>query len=89
MSSTLIIRRTPQRSEKEWAFKLPVKGWIASLCGGNEFLGGGQTFTAADLGWFEGVLAAGNFSTLEERRKFNEVVEVLREGGTIDVWLEG
>lgn len=89
MSSTLMIRKTPTPDKDEWHFKLPVKIYIGrrfydhdGSCGG-----GLITVNASELPWFEGVLAAANLDA-DDRRDFTKVVEILREGGTIDMWFE-
>ena len=87
MSSTLCIQKTPIPCKEEWRFKLPVKGYIArkfydhdGSCGGGKI-----TIGPEHLEWFEGVLAAGNFDP-QDRKDFEAVVSVLRDGKTIDMW---
>ena len=89
VSSTLCIRRTPKPDDDEWHFKLPVKGLLARKFYDHDgSLGGGmQTIGPEHLEWFEGVLAAGQFDN-GDGAKLHQVVEVLREGGTIDMWFE-
>ncbi len=89
MTSTLTIRKTPKPSRREWHFKQPVKGMI-----GRKFydhdgsLSGGQiTVGRESLEWFEGVLAA--FSgNIKERKDWEAITEILRDGDTIDMWIE-
>jgi hypothetical protein len=88
MSSTLVIRKTPKRTKAEWSFKLPVKALIArkfydhdGSCGGGEI-----TIGPEHLEWFEGVLAAGNFEP-RDRKDLESVVQILRDGDTIDMWV--
>ena len=87
MSSTLCIRRTPKPDENEWRFKLPIKGLIARKFYDHDGSLGGQQITVgpAYLGWFEGILAAGHFADTE-CRALEQIIEILREGDTIDLW---
>lgn len=90
MTSTLCIRKTPTPTKDVLYFKLPVKQWIARQFYDHDGSLGGGTITVGQehLGWFEGCLAAGRFDDAGERRDFEKVVEILRAGGTIDMWFE-
>ena len=87
MSSTLCIRKTPKPDKNEWHFKLPIKSLIAKRYFNHDGSLGGSMLTIgpSELNWFEGVLSAGNFN-VNDRKDFEKVVEVLREGNTIDLW---
>lgn len=90
MSSTLCIRKTPKPPRSnEWHFKQPIKGVLARKFYDHDgSLGGGMlTVGPEHLEWFEGVLAAGNFES-SEKRELESVADVLRDGGTIDMWFE-
>lgn len=89
MTSTLCMRRTPKPSKTDWHFKLPIKGLIARKFYDHDgSLGGGMITVGPEyLEWFEGVLAAGSFDK-SEMRQLEAVVNVLREGDTIDMWFE-
>ncbi len=89
MSSTLCIRRTPKPDKNELHFKLPIKQFIGRRYYGHDgSCGGGlKTIGPEDLPWFEGILAAGSFQE-SERRDFEKVVQILRDGDTIDMWFE-
>jgi len=89
MSSTLCIRRTPKREASTFDFKLPIKGMVARRFFGHDGSLGGSTVTAGpdDLDWFEGILAAGQFDA-RDRRDLEKVVQILRDGDTIDMWFE-
>lgn len=89
MSSTLCIRKTPKPDKNEWHFKLPIKGLIARRFYDHDGSLGGNLLTigAEHLAWFEGILAAGKFAETE-RRDLEKIVEVLRDGDTIDMWFE-
>jgi len=89
MSSTLFIRKTPVLPKEYWSFKLPLKAIIArkfydhdGSCGGGMITVGGDS-----LDWFEGVLAAGRFEE-NDVIYLGEIIQILREGGTIDMWFE-
>lgn len=88
MSSTLVIRRTPTH-KKDWSFKLPIKGLIARKFYDHDGTCGGGMITVGQdhLEWFEGVLAAGNFED-KDRKDLEAVVQILRDGDTIDMWFE-
>ncbi len=89
MSSTLFIRKTPKPDKNEWHFKLPIKRFIAQKFYDHDgSCGDGQiTIGPEELPWFEGILAAGTFET-SDRRDFEKVVQILRDGDTIDMWFE-
>ena len=89
MSSTLCIRKTPKPTKEQWHFKYPIKGLIARKFYDHDGSLGGGTITVGPehLEWFEGVLAAGSFDK-SEAREFEEIVGVLRDGGTIDMWFD-
>lgn len=89
MTSTLFIRKTPKPKKEPWAFKLPVKQYIArrfydhdGSCGG-----GRVTVGPEELSWFEGILEAASLDP-KDRRDLEAVINVLREGETIDMWFE-
>lgn len=87
MSSTLIIRKTPKPNKKEWGFKHPVKGMIARRFYDHDgSLGGGRITVGPEcLAWFEGLLAA--FSgDKKERKDLDAIIQILRDGDTIDMW---
>jgi len=91
MSSTLFIRKTPKPTKNEIAFKQPIKGIIAGRYYDHDgSLGGGKiTVGPEDLPWFEGVLAARPRSAdAKDWRDFERVVEMLRDGESIDMWFE-
>ena len=89
MTSTLIVRKTPQRVANELAaFKQPIKGAIAKKFYDHDGSCGGGTITvdSNDLGFFEGLLAmCGDKS---DRAGLEKIVAVLRDGDTIDMWFE-
>lgn len=89
MTSTLCVRKTPQPVKDQWHFKLPVKALIARKFYNHDgSLGGGEiTVGPRDLEWFEGILAAGSFSR-EDHADLEAVIQVLRDGGSIDMWFE-
>lgn len=89
MSSTLCMRRTPKPPKDDWHFKVPIKSIIARKFYDHDGSLGGGTITVGPehLEWFEGVLAAGRFDAADGR-DLEAVVNVLREGGTIDMWFE-
>jgi len=89
MSSTLCIRKTPVPEKEPWAFKLPLKAIIArkfydhdGSCGGGMITVGGDS-----LDWFEGVAVAGKFNEYDSNC-LREIIQILREGGTVDMWFE-
>ncbi len=89
MSSTLYIQRTPKPSRDIKHFKLPIKAIIAKKYYEHDgSLGGGKiTLNANELSWFEGILAAGNFDE-KERNDLDFIIQILRDGETIDMWFE-
>ena len=90
MSSTLCMRRTPKPPEAEqWHFKYPVKGWFARRFYDHDgSLGGGMhTIGPEQLDWIDGLLLGGRCDE-QERQNLAAVAEVLREGGTVDMWFE-
>lgn len=90
MSSTLYIRKTPKPEPEGWHFKQPVKQYFGERFFGHDGSLGGDgvvTIGAEHLGWLEGVVAAGRFDD-RERRELNEIIEVLRDGDTVDIWFE-
>lgn len=88
MTSTLYIRKTP-KAATEWHFKMPIKGIIARQFFDHDGSLGGSMITIGPeyLSWFEGVLAAVNLEAID-RLDLVAAVDVLRDGGTIDMWLE-
>lgn len=89
MSSTLCIRKTPKPDKNQWHFKLPIKSFIAKRYYDHDGSCGGSMITIhpSELPWFEGILEAGNFDA-KDRKDFEKVVQVLRDGDTIDLWFE-
>jgi hypothetical protein len=89
LSSTLFIRRTPRPTKNVWSFKLPIKHYIAKRFYDHDGSCGGGRITIGQehLDWFEGILIAAQLSETE-RKEFEDVVDILREGDTIDVWFE-
>ena len=89
MSSTLHIRRTPVPDNEEWTFKQPLKGMLARKFYDHDgSLGGGiVTVGPEHLEWFEG-LREGIFERLEpsDKTKFWAVMDILRAGGSVDLW---
>ena len=90
MTSTLCIRKTPVvAKQNNWSFKHPVKGWIGRRFYDHDgSLGGGMiTIGPEYLEWFEGILLASNMQR-SDHKEFEKVVEVLRDGNTIDMWFD-
>lgn len=89
MTSTLYIRQTPAKSRSNWHFKLPIKGFIGRRYYDHDGSLGGNLITIGPehLEWFEGILVAANLEK-SDRRDFETVVNILRDGKTIDVWIE-
>ncbi len=87
MSSTLCIRKTP--ITQNWSFKQPIKGFIGRRYYNHDGSLGGDIITIGpgDLAWFEGILLAANLEK-SEHKNFERVVEVLRDGETIDMWFD-
>ena len=85
MSSTLSIRKIP--TTKNWLFKQPIKGFIGQRFYNHDGSLGGDIITIGPdhLAWFEGILVAAKLEK-SERKNFERVVEVLRNGETIDIW---
>jgi hypothetical protein len=83
------MRRTPRQTKEQWAFKLPVKGAFARRFYDHDgSLGGGMITIGADqLDWIDGLIAGGRFDA-SELRDLRQIADVLREGGTIDMWFE-
>lgn len=93
MSSTLYIRKTPKpQSNKQYYFKQPIKSIISRKYYGHDGCGGGyiKTISPTDLDWFEGVLAANNYysSDKSDVEQFEIIVNFLREGNSVDIWIE-
>ena len=88
MTSTLCIRKTPSTTSN-WHFKLPIKGFIGRRFYDHDGSLSGSLITIGPvhLEWFEGVLVAADLEK-SERRDFEKVVNVLRSGNTIDMWIE-
>lgn len=86
MSSTLYIRKIPKISCNEYVFKYPLKGYIARKFYEHDGSLSGEMITIGSeyLQWFEGLLAA---YTEEDKDKLEEIVEILRNGDTIDIWI--
>ena len=90
MSSTLIMRKTPVPAKNsEVGFGLPVKGMIARKFYGHDGSLGGGMLTVGDdcTEWFEGLLAGLNYNG-KEAKDLERMVQVLRDGGTVDMWFE-
>jgi hypothetical protein len=91
MSSTLCIQKTPTPifPKDYWTFGYPLKGYLAKKFYDHDgSLGGGLiTVSASDCSWFEGVLAAARLDE-KDKRSFEEIVDLLRNGHTIDMWFE-
>lgn len=92
MSSTLIMRKTPlPEKNSEVDFKLPVKGIIARRFYDHDgSLGGGIiTINDSELPWFEGLLAGGiTGASAKDVSDLERMCNVLRDGGTVDMWFE-
>lgn len=90
MTSTLCIRKTPVRKDDAWTFKNPIKSFIGRRFYDHDCSLGGGTVTVGpeNLGWFEGILLASMSLPNPELDDFIEIVDILRDGGTIDMWFE-
>lgn len=91
MTSTLIFRKTPKPSDNEIYFKVPVKAIIAARYYDHDGSLSGRLITLGsdDLPWFEGVLAGGLFQCdAKDRADFERVVEMLRDGESVDMSIE-
>ncbi len=89
MTSTLCVRKTPKPTKDEWHFKQPIKGILARRFYDHDgSLGGGMiTIGGEHLEWLEGVQAAGSFDA-RDTIDLNAIIDVLRNGGSIDLWFE-
>lgn len=89
MSSTLVMSPVPKERDTV-SFKLPVKAILARRYYDHDgSLGGGMvTVGPEDLGWFEGVLAGADRWSSAEVKDFGKMVEVLRAGGSVEMWFE-
>lgn len=85
MTTTLMIRKTPTRTPKGLHFKQPIKGIIAKRYYGHDGSLSGELLTLGsnDLQWFEGV-----FDSHPDDKDLKTVITYLKEGHTIDLWLE-
>jgi len=89
MSSTLYITRNIFNEKATIGFKQPIKGIIARKFYDHDgSLGGGFITIGPDyLDWFEGVLAA--YPRMDDdERDLQKIVNILREGDSLDMWFE-
>jgi hypothetical protein len=87
MSSTLFISKNV--SNKNLSFGQPLKGIIGRKFYNHDGSCGGELITVGSeyLDWFEGVLAA--YPEFEgDYRELEKVVDMLREGHSLDIRIE-
>ena len=93
MTSTLFARKTPKRLAG-FCFKQPVKGFFArryyghdgSKCGGKITIGGQD-----DLVFLNGIVDLVSVAASidkRERRYLEKMIEIIKAGDTIDIWIE-
>lgn len=89
MSSTLHFRKTPTDTKEFGSCKLPLKGIIAQRFYDHDgTLGGGmETIQRKDLEWFKGVRDCG-LNDKEEQKLVEKIIEILEDGGTVDMWFD-
>jgi hypothetical protein len=91
MTSTLFIRKTPKPTNDQIAFKQPIKGMITRRYYNHDGSLGGNLVTVppSHLAWWEGLLAGGDRGADEpDIKNLDRVVEMLRDGDSIDLWFE-
>jgi hypothetical protein len=88
MTTNLHAKKTPEPQETDWVYGIRFKQIIARKFYDHDGSCSGDLITLglSEVEWFEGVFDA--ITDKEDRNGLQWVIDVIRSGGSIDLWIE-